>query len=101
MVEGYVFVLSEEKYSYSMIKKYCDMHGIKIYFSFIMSQINKLWVEGYVFVFSVEKYSYSVIQKHCDMHGIKIYSSFKMSQIKKLWVEGYDLFFFKRNILIP
>ena len=28
--EGNVFALSEEEYSYFMIQKYCDMHGIKI-----------------------------------------------------------------------
>ena len=29
-IEGYVFVFSEEKYSYSRIQKHCEMHGIKI-----------------------------------------------------------------------
>lgn len=29
-IEGYIFALSEEKYSYSIIKKRCEKHGFNI-----------------------------------------------------------------------
>lgn len=40
-IEGYVFALSEEKYSYSIIQKRCEMHGIKISKCKISNIINR------------------------------------------------------------
>ncbi|XP_035205508.1 uncharacterized protein LOC118180512 [Stegodyphus dumicola] len=40
-IEGYVFALSEEKYSYYVIQKRCKTHGIKISKSKISNIINR------------------------------------------------------------
>ena len=29
-IEGYIFALTENKYSYSIIHKRCNMHGVKV-----------------------------------------------------------------------
>ena len=39
--EGYAFTHFEEKFSYSMIEKSCDMHGIKIFKCKINNNINR------------------------------------------------------------
>ena len=39
-IEGYIFALSDKKYSYSMIQKRCIMHNIKIAECKINSTIN-------------------------------------------------------------
>ena len=61
-IEGCIFAVSKEKYSYSMIQKLSDMHGIKIS-NCKMSNIRNRKGEKPPFIFSYRKEDSKLISK--------------------------------------
>ena len=81
-IEGYVFVFSEEKYFYSVVKQSCDMHGIKIFKCKIRNIINQKRKTNLIIDFAWEEDSKWISKK--------VLIALDISKVKAL-VEGTEI----------